>query len=610
MATLVGIDIREDEIRVARLAATVRGHALLSYHSEPLDPAKSPMLQALAAGLAVPSLATVSVAAPIPGESVEPGGAEADEAVAGGPMLEGAAASLAAPGAAPALPGALTAAGPATADPKLNPLAAVGFDAGDEVDPAVVRLAALRGALYRLKVQGALEGDRHVVGFPIERISFHRIELPFTDQKRIDQTLAFELEAQLPFELSEGTWSYKITSREGGKAKLLVAYARRDEFAAWLEAVRECGIEPRVVPPDVMAYPSLWLDATRIATQETPTLEACVAILDVSLRTSSLAVVRQHQARTMRALDVGADVLLPQGRLDGDAVSRFVRLVMLSLRADRAEYPEAPTELLLAGEGADSTALIEALGERLGLTVRAMPYTLAAGDQGAVTAPRGAERAIALALVSLNPARAVFNFRRAEFAYKGDYQFLRKRAARLAWGVASLVFLLCGYIYARFYTLDQALLAMDNELCEVTKAVLGTCETDFRKAQAKIEAPSKTSGASIIPASTAYDLLYELYANVPQAGAAAPAAAPAAGEAAAAGGDEVGLEFSQVDINEKRLTIEGTVKSFNAIDVLETSLKKSKCFDPTRGADIRKGRSKRSVDGSKIEFSLTIDSVC
>src|SRR5512134_932249 len=51
--------------------------------------------------------------------------------------------------------------------------------------------------------------DSAVVDLPGAGVSTTVVTLPFTDQKRIEQTVAFEVEGQIPFDLEEVAWDWQ-----------------------------------------------------------------------------------------------------------------------------------------------------------------------------------------------------------------------------------------------------------------------------------------------------------------------------------------------------------------------------------------------------------------
>ena len=70
----------------------------------------------------------------------------------------------------------------------------------------------LRAALTQLFAQAPLQADQVVVALTGPGLATHMLSLPFTDPKRLEATIGFEVEGQLPFDLSEAVYDYQIAS--------------------------------------------------------------------------------------------------------------------------------------------------------------------------------------------------------------------------------------------------------------------------------------------------------------------------------------------------------------------------------------------------------------
>src|SRR5690242_2709123 len=103
-------------------------------------------------------------------------------------------------------------------------------------------------ALKRLLAEAHLVFDNAVVALPGAPAS-HVITLPFVDPRRIDQTVGFEVESQIPFDLTEVVWDWQPLGTRDGKTELLVSVVRKEEMASLLAALAGAGVDPRVAAP-------------------------------------------------------------------------------------------------------------------------------------------------------------------------------------------------------------------------------------------------------------------------------------------------------------------------------------------------------------------------
>jgi general secretion pathway protein L len=93
------------------------------------------------------------------------------------------------------------------------------------------RVDRLRVAIPQLLAKG-LAADQIVIALPGLGLATHQIALPFTDPKRIESTVGFEVEAQLPFDLAEAVFDYQVVSGDEKGSQLLVGVAQTSRIAA------------------------------------------------------------------------------------------------------------------------------------------------------------------------------------------------------------------------------------------------------------------------------------------------------------------------------------------------------------------------------------------
>src|SRR5512146_595690 len=88
------------------------------------------------------------------------------------------------------------------------------------------QLAAVRALL----AAGPLAFDSAMVALPGSSAT-HVITLPFTDTRRIEQTIGVEVEAQIPFDLAEVAWDWQPLHVREQSTEILVAVVKKDELA-------------------------------------------------------------------------------------------------------------------------------------------------------------------------------------------------------------------------------------------------------------------------------------------------------------------------------------------------------------------------------------------
>ena len=476
----------------------------------------------------------------------------------------------------------------------------------------------LRAAVRELLSRPDMKAEQVVVALPGPSLATHPLALPFNDPKRIEATIPFEVESQLPFDLSEAVFDYQVVGQKEKNSELLVGVVRREDLGALLEVLKEAGVDPRIV-----THPAL---AAQNFLQQSPHLFAgleveAVAMVDIGQERTSVAIgkpgvgvemartfsgggawldralaaefqISQAEAKTWKethgAVGEAAQGRGPDAERASAAFIRGLQAVLRELRPTFKSYTARTRRpvgaVLLSGGAARLPGLAEQLTKDLGMTVR----LLGLPPEGAGVVPAAehpsAAQAFALALrgQATGPKAPRFNLRRGEFAFKGDFDYIRDKVGLLASFVVTLVLLLIASGVVRNTVLARREARLDAVLCDVTQRILGTCEKNYEKAinmMGGVESP-----AASLPRLSSADLLAEFSATVPS---------------------EVSVTFDRIDIDLDRITVRGETTNSKQIDTLATALKKHRCFK-----EVKEGKVEKTRDGQKVSFRLDIQVEC
>jgi general secretion pathway protein L len=482
------------------------------------------------------------------------------------------------------------------------------------------RLETLRTALRELLARPEFHHpDQVVVALPGPSLVTHQLALPFTDPKRIEATIPFEVESQIPFDLSEAVFDYQVASQVKEKgSELLVGVVRREELATLLQVLNEAGVDPRVVTHPAITYQNLLLQQPGMFAG---TDAEAVAIVDIGHERTTLAIGRPgggvEFARTFagggqnlsRALATEFQTPQPEahhwkeqhGALagaataqgpDGErAASAFVRGIQPVLRELRPSFKAFTARarrqvgaVLLCGGTARMPGLAEQLSKDLGMPVRVL--TLPQEASAVVPAPDqpAVLQAYSLALrgQASGPKAPRFNLRRGEFAFKGDYDYVKDKLGLLASFAATLLLLLIASGVVRNSVLARREAQVDAVLCDVTQRILGACEKNYDIALNRLKGVE--SPAAALPKLSAVNLLAEMTQRVPA---------------------DVPVTFDRIDIDLERISVRGLTDSSKQIDTIATALKGHRCFK-----EVKEGKVEKTKDGSKVSFRLDIHVEC
>lgn len=192
--------------------------------------------------------------------------------------------------------------------------------------------------------------------------------------------------------------------------------------------------------------------------------------------------------------------------------------------------------------------------------------------------------AYALSGVQGSRTRARVDFRAGEFAWKGDFDFVREKAPALIGWAAVLFVLLTGSSVA------QALVSSANESALVEKE-LKVCEEitgqkveSFVRCKAMIDEKIGGSAAFAVPERSAVDTYMEVARRLPPA-------------------SETKRKITELDITSERVKVRGLTSSYEAIDTMVSRLQGGRCFSL-----VEKGKAQNK--GSDIDFQITITLDC
>jgi general secretion pathway protein L len=476
------------------------------------------------------------------------------------------------------------------------------------------RFQRLEAGLQALLAQGPLQVDQVVVALPGVALATHSLTLPFDDPRKVEQTLPFEVESQLPYDLDEAVFDYQLAATETGRSSLLVGVVKKSELSPVLELLKNAKLDPRIVTHSGLVYQNV------IAHLPSSYLEpgSAVAVVDLGHERVSVAIGRPggtvEHARTFaggglaltKALAkefgigledaaswkeahgaVGDEVVGPDAERAAGAFVRALVPVLRELRPTLKAYTAHTRrpigQVLLCGGTAKLRGIAGQLSKDLGLPVRLMELP---GEARGAVRPDQLEAAQPIALALRGGATGQrasrFNLRRGEFAFKSDFDVMRDKAGQLVAFAAVLLVLLIASGLVRTTVLERREKQIDAVLCDVTRRVLGRCETDYARAVNLLQ--GQESPAAGIPKRSATTLLAELTRRVPP---------------------DSPVTMDQIVIDLDRITVRCEANNSKNMEDLIASLKQYRCFK-----EIKEGRVEKSKDGTKVNFRLDIQVEC
>lgn len=457
------------------------------------------------------------------------------------------------------------------------------------------------------------------VSLPGSQASLRTLTLPFSDPKKIEPVLPFELESLLPFSLDEVTIDWVELGRTPEATRLLAVAARKDAVRQLIDRVAAAvGAEPRAVFLAPLCYRPLYERLPADGEGEAPTraivdighLQTNVCMLHgrrvVHARTLSrggqaltAAIARAYQRPEAEAeahkhaRDVG---IYPDGEAPSPKLQQLSEVLLgaadplcldlnQTFAAHRAEGGTRPVELLVTGGGARLRGLPALLEARLGIPVRPLPLPVLPGLQPDAQGAEAAALALATALLGVDGRRDL-DLRRGELAYKADFSFLRARAMQIAACALAVLAASAVDAYAALYKLRREETQLTERLKKETQEVFGQAMTDPEEVSKRMKLGRKGVDVPTVEA-TALDLLDEISTKLP-------------------GPDKGKIDLTELELRGKKSFLKGTSESATIVDEIAKGLESIECFD-----DVQKGQIQNLPGDKELKsWSITVSSRC
>jgi len=466
-------------------------------------------------------------------------------------------------------------------------------------------LAAALHHAFGPKISGI---DQVFFSLPGTSIATHQLSLPFSDHKRIDATLGFEVETVSAMDMADVAFDYQPVANN----RLLVGIALRKELMDWIHHLSELSVEPRWIAHPALQLASLVSSPARKKTEPLPKNFAivdighercCFASIHASNNcdiarvfpgggkeiTNALAsafnISEQeaatwkekhgillpssgHPAAAHKAAEIMQQALLP--------VERELR-ILLKMREGQSHEPIE--HLYLTGGTSRLPGISAYLSKSLELPVELLPLTC---FKEGLSPSAGQATSLLSSYQSTAPRTRRFNFRQKDLAYKSEFDFLKDKLPTLSIFVLCAVVLFFAGGVTRNFLLRSNERRVDDKLCELTTRVLGQCERDYTRAELLLS--SNPNPAPELSKPSAADFLAHLVQQI---------------------SNNFEIEFDQILIQPERISLKSKADQKLDIDTLKTALEAIPCVD-----DIKEGKVEKSRDGLKKNFPLDIKLSC
>lgn len=396
------------------------------------------------------------------------------------------------------------------------------------------RAEQLKG-LRELLPRHRLSGDAVTLVMPAEKPLNRFVEMPFSQRSKIDSVLAFELENYVPFQANQFVHDYIVMQKRKNGATLFVSLVPRREMEEHEELFATFNLDPRVVIHQAVA-------SARLAELCSSPVARRAAFIDMGHRKTVVTIVENGRFAGCRVIVQGGyDLtralaerfgmsaeeaeaekhslhLYPAG--DGLAVGHkqeaadcLLEALAPLVRDLRQTFKGmgAVDEVYLFGGGAKlggvDSFLSSALGRPVALLHPSMlkvPSSLDGNELQYVSA-------IAAGFAGYRGSDAQrINFRQGEFAYEGDFKFLRGRLLYLAVVLTCLMAAFATPQALRYKAATQQELRLRDTVAALSEKILGERTDDWDEVLGRLEQMPSAEVWTVFPDLSAYEVYWEV----------------------------------------------------------------------------------------------------
>jgi general secretion pathway protein L len=459
-------------------------------------------------------------------------------------------------------------------------------------------------ALSQLFADQAFRGAICVTALSPSLLSFRNVRLPFRDDKRIGQTLAFAIEPLIQQPLDGVFIDYTVTER-AEQSEIFVALADRVRVAERTALLAPYVRDTAVI--DIAAVPL----ASRLL--QKPGFPACALLLDIGVRDATAIFAGKGRILHIRHFRFGGETAtgaiacalqidstaaeaMKQGGEPPEAAVAAVREVRdrflselkntQAFLLEQGRIPGLPSRIILTGGGARTPGIAEGLSRVFSISVERADLMASGGfeiDAGLRPAwdPEVMDQALALAARPMGKGSG-FNFRQRESARTGSGELrgrLKKGAAALL-----LILILAGIELGlddygarlRLAQLKREITAVFRKIDpEATRIVDPVVQLRGKIAGAKRLAAGMGDATA---AATALDLLKEISALAPP-----------------------DLLVSSLTLDGDAVGLKGEARNFDAVDTVKKTFANSKYVKT-----VTIGSTNLMKQGTGVEFDLKV----
>jgi len=438
-----------------------------------------------------------------------------------------------------------------------------------------IHAISLEDGVLKVCQQAGFKGGACHLALGAEFFSFRNLSFPFSDRKKIAQTLLFELENLSTSEVDGLLADFLISGAGPEGTRIVAATIEKENLAALLSTLKKAGVDPDTIE----------VGGVRIALRLADALAEDCVLLDIRDSLAELIIVSGGEIVLIRSLQFDSTT-----SKNGEQFKELGLLVRQTILVSRiVDLEKKEFTLCLIGEEAEQVEVADQLSSHLGVKVQ--NYQLSDQrfikiDSSVVRAYRFRQMDLVLALaLKLKAKNRTFDFRKDEFKKRKSTPELRTILLRA--GVPLVLFIAftaayLGYDYKKLSdqyeaSRQQVVQVFNETLPEVKRIVNPVQQLQVRINEIRKTYSSRKGGTS----HTVLALLTEISARI-------PASYPVVVKRMVADSDTI--------------RIKAVTRDFNTVDNVQKELEKSSYFQ-----SVTISAANQSPKEEEVSFELRLE---
>jgi type IV pilus assembly protein PilM len=450
--------------------------------------------------------------------------------------------------------------------------------------------------------------DKVIINLPKIIASTRIFNFPTKDRKTIQNSIQFELEDEIPFEIEKIIYDFSILHHQENNSTVLVAFALKKDLETLLEELKNIGLDPDCVTIETFGLSSL---LKRYLQDSLDAHAAPFCIINIGASQSLIQIFLKHEPLLTHVSNIGGDhftqaiankyglsfeqaeatkienaFLLTKTHLNNpsfnitedqklfsqileDVAAPLIREIKQTLIAYKTQYHHTAKSIYLTGGGSLIPNLSLYFEEQIQIPVypfQPLSKIIGPSLQLSETTESRIVNAVGLSLSLIKPDKQkLINFRKDEFAKAtsplGSFNFKASRRTILIATLATLFILV--NLVVQYFILSSKLTAQEDKFEKVVKSILGavspTVMNNYKSSPSRLktavskelEKYSSAQPAKVTPALSGFDVLNKVSQVIPR---------------------DMTLDVSLFNFKEKNLILKGNVDNLNNADRIQKAL--------------------------------------